>query len=300
MHEPGWYPDPAGAPGRYRWWDGQSWTREVRDAPVGLDDLFSGAGADRPRSPARVLGYGTLVIALVVVITGLATATGATFGRTTPLPMNATPRGASGSSPSPVTSPPTVASTASAATVQESASPTPAPQDSASPSPAPALTAPGCEGVPDDESTLSDGALTVQADTRWARIGVPGWLACGQGGRLLAGDGTALIWVAHLEPGFAGSGLDAASASRFEQTLLEVGTFRTLSYATDDVTVGGRPACQVVATTGSGQEPTLHVTLTVVDTHAEATTVIVAIAETDDGEGMRATEEALRSLTVRA
>ncbi|HEY5787089.1 MAG TPA: DUF2510 domain-containing protein [Microlunatus sp.] len=30
---PGWYPDPAGAPGRYRFWDGQTWGTATADRP---------------------------------------------------------------------------------------------------------------------------------------------------------------------------------------------------------------------------------------------------------------------------
>ena len=30
---PGWYPDPAGAPGRYRWWDGARWTQAIGESP---------------------------------------------------------------------------------------------------------------------------------------------------------------------------------------------------------------------------------------------------------------------------
>ncbi|MGH9246210.1 MAG: DUF2510 domain-containing protein [Acidimicrobiales bacterium] len=33
MTEPGWYADPLGPPGSYRWWDGTSWTDQVTSAP---------------------------------------------------------------------------------------------------------------------------------------------------------------------------------------------------------------------------------------------------------------------------
>lgn len=31
MTPAGWHPDPSGAPGRLRWWDGQAWTEHVHD-----------------------------------------------------------------------------------------------------------------------------------------------------------------------------------------------------------------------------------------------------------------------------
>lgn len=31
--DPGWYPDPQAAAGRYRWWDGQRWTDKVHEPP---------------------------------------------------------------------------------------------------------------------------------------------------------------------------------------------------------------------------------------------------------------------------
>lgn len=30
---PGWYPDPAGVPRRYRWWDGTQWTQAIGESP---------------------------------------------------------------------------------------------------------------------------------------------------------------------------------------------------------------------------------------------------------------------------
>lgn len=34
MSGAGWHPDPAGVPGRLRWWDGQAWTDHVHDPPA--------------------------------------------------------------------------------------------------------------------------------------------------------------------------------------------------------------------------------------------------------------------------
>lgn len=35
MSGQGWYPDPAGVPGRYRYWDGLGWTSQTSDDPAG-------------------------------------------------------------------------------------------------------------------------------------------------------------------------------------------------------------------------------------------------------------------------
>ena len=34
MPSPGWYPDPAGTPGRYRYWDGQAWSETTTTDPA--------------------------------------------------------------------------------------------------------------------------------------------------------------------------------------------------------------------------------------------------------------------------
>ena len=68
---PGWYPDPAGAAGLYRWWDGDSWAEVTSDsaqAPPPLPvETEAGAGATRRRaSPLRVVVVLTLGFALFV------------------------------------------------------------------------------------------------------------------------------------------------------------------------------------------------------------------------------------------
>ena len=44
MSTPGWYPDPGGAPGKVRYWDGQAWSSQLADAP-------SAAGTQAPHAP---------------------------------------------------------------------------------------------------------------------------------------------------------------------------------------------------------------------------------------------------------
>lgn len=61
MSAPGWYPDPAGAPGQFRYWDGQSWSPNTSATP-----------GDPEFQPEPSRGRGTL-IALIATV-GLVTA----------------------------------------------------------------------------------------------------------------------------------------------------------------------------------------------------------------------------------
>ena len=61
----GWYPDPDGAPGRERWWDGSGWTDRTRRP----DDELAGYAARPPwqRSRGLVL-LATLAVAVLAVV----------------------------------------------------------------------------------------------------------------------------------------------------------------------------------------------------------------------------------------
>ncbi len=68
MSIPGWYPDPAGAQGRFRFWDGQAWssvttTNPADPAPGGDRDRSSGGGGRWWMIVAAVVGV--LLLALV-------------------------------------------------------------------------------------------------------------------------------------------------------------------------------------------------------------------------------------------
>jgi hypothetical protein len=70
---PGWYPDPAGAPGLYRWWDGRNWAQVTSDSaqappplPVLAESSFAEGESSRHASPLRVTAVLTLGFALFV------------------------------------------------------------------------------------------------------------------------------------------------------------------------------------------------------------------------------------------
>ncbi|MGA4508230.1 DUF2510 domain-containing protein [Propionibacteriaceae bacterium G1746] len=64
MADAGWYPDPAGVPGRVRWFDGSQWTTRVRQQSGGDDGDGGGSGQSG--------GGGRVVLMVVVAVVALA------------------------------------------------------------------------------------------------------------------------------------------------------------------------------------------------------------------------------------
>lgn len=65
MSRPGWYPDPAGEPSRYRYWDGQSWSDTTTDDPTAAPPPTG----KRPLMPIfLVVAVLAVVIALVLAV----------------------------------------------------------------------------------------------------------------------------------------------------------------------------------------------------------------------------------------
>lgn len=73
MPSPGWYPDPAGTPGSYRYWDGQSWSEVTTTDPTnaalpGQARAAAGAGSRSTRGPVIAIIAIVVVVAVIVAI----------------------------------------------------------------------------------------------------------------------------------------------------------------------------------------------------------------------------------------
>lgn len=66
MSEPGWYADPAKVPGKLRYWDGQAWTEDVRDAEAQTPPERPTGRRQRPWGVAVVVGAIALIVALFI------------------------------------------------------------------------------------------------------------------------------------------------------------------------------------------------------------------------------------------
>lgn len=66
MSEPGWYADPAKVPGRLRYWDGQTWTEDVRDAEAAMPEKRSAVGRKPPWGVLVAIGVIALAVLLLI------------------------------------------------------------------------------------------------------------------------------------------------------------------------------------------------------------------------------------------
>ena len=114
---PGWYPDPAGVPGRYRYWDGSRWSAGTSDdprqpAPADLSSSESpprqppeGAADGRSlrgRRPALIIGVLAVAVTVVVAVALALGNNRQLLGAPTPTP---TPTGLTDTSPPPSAEP---------------------------------------------------------------------------------------------------------------------------------------------------------------------------------------------------
>ena len=110
---PGWYPDPAGVPGRFRYWDGSRWTTAITSDPrqptpiePGTPSVAAGGAAAQKPWRARRLALIVVVLALVVAAVVEVVAYVGSFRQVVARPApTPTTSGLAGSSPSPTTQP---------------------------------------------------------------------------------------------------------------------------------------------------------------------------------------------------
>lgn len=123
MAQPGWYLDPGGTPGQFRYWDGRSWSQQTSTTPQAGPPATDPSGPADPRKKrgGKGLLIGGLAVLLVLVVGGIFIVRGLLGpddGTAGPLPSS-TVSGWDDSSPFPSASP----------------TPTPTPSDSAKPKP---------------------------------------------------------------------------------------------------------------------------------------------------------------------
>jgi hypothetical protein len=67
MSLPGWYPDPAGTPNRFRYWDGSAWSSETTEDP--RTSPPGGSGGSEGGTPAKNgRRFGPVILALAVLV----------------------------------------------------------------------------------------------------------------------------------------------------------------------------------------------------------------------------------------
>ena len=161
MATAGWYPDPGGAPGRYRYWDGQGWSADTVGDPGRGAPASPGTPPDnrnrRRAGPWIVLV--TVLVVLAVVVTLVVRSGSRNTADSGPLPTSSVSAG-DDTSPSPSPSP----------SVSASPTPTPSPP-SAPPVPCPGGNPRARQDHPVD-GRIHGGGLSMPAQPGWASPGV--------------------------------------------------------------------------------------------------------------------------------
>lgn len=66
MPTAGWYPDPAGVPGRYRYWDGETWTDATTTDPAGSP--APGPDVEKRHNWGPIIVIATVLLAVAVIL----------------------------------------------------------------------------------------------------------------------------------------------------------------------------------------------------------------------------------------
>ncbi|MFT3971774.1 MAG: DUF2510 domain-containing protein [Micropruina sp.] len=194
MAQTGWYPDPGGQQGMFRYWDGSAWTKQLSANPGGAP---SGPGGRNPATIWAIVA-GVVVLALIATFT-LPSLLGSLLG---------------GPSPS-ISRPP--APTISAWDENDSPTPSPRPTPSRTPTPTPSPTPTPTPSPPETslpcprydtavvKGRLFGGGLSVPVirDSRWTvnAVRTIPWAICATGlQRQITGTWVSEVILAGIQP----------------------------------------------------------------------------------------------------
>ncbi|HEY5980499.1 MAG TPA: DUF2510 domain-containing protein [Microlunatus sp.] len=316
MSLPGWYPDPAGTPNRFRYWDGHAWSSDTTDNPVTAPGVGGGAGgsgdAGSPPSEKGRRRLGPLVLALttlvVLILIGVFVVRGLVADRPIvdpgPLPSS-TVSGWDDSSPTAEPETPTTAPSPSESTP----TPTPTPTEEQPLQPCPEGQPAARQDHPSD-GRVHGGGLSFPEVSGWQNTsGASFSWAFDVGEQMKLAESPS--WYANLAVGalFTGDGFDEPrrSAELVMQCVITSGLY---PYFTDRrdvwskaVTVDGRPAWSIRAEI-EVDDPDLDtrgdvVEVIVVDTDSpESLSMFIGAVNIGDRSLIKTMDSTIRNLRV--
>ncbi|WP_298132487.1 DUF2510 domain-containing protein [Micropruina sp.] len=189
MAQPGWYPDPGGQQGMFRYWDGSAWTQQLSANPGGAP---SGPGGRNPAMLWAIIA-GVVVLALIAAFT-----LPSLFGG-----------GPSASSSGPVPPAPTISAWDENSTPTPSRTPTPTPTRTPTPTPTPSRPETSLPCPRYDTAVVNGrlfgGGLSVPVirDSRWSvnAVRTIPWGICATGlQRQITGVWVSEVILAGIQP----------------------------------------------------------------------------------------------------
>lgn len=320
MSLPGWYPDPAGTPNRFRYWDGHAWSHEVTDNPAATPPGAAGAstGADGPGGPSQPgtgrRRFGPIVLALAVLVVLILVGVLVVRGLFAPRPIvdpeplpSSTVSGWDDSSPTTEPETPTPTPSASEPTPRPTQSPAPTEEQPLQPCPEGQPTA--RQDHPSD-GRIHGGGLSFPRVSGWQDTsGAAFSWAYDVGEQMKLAESPS--WYANLAVGalFTGDGFDEPrrSAELVMQCVITSGLY---PYFTDRnetwskaVTVDGRPGWSIRADV-LVSDPDLDtkgdtVEVIVVDTDSpESLSMFIGAVDIDDSDLLRTMDSTIKNLRV--
>ena len=326
MSLPGWYPDPAGTPNRFRYWDGRAWSSDTTDNPAttpagsgGSGDAGGTGDSGGPGSPPPKQGrhrFGPLILALaalvVLVLVGVLVVRGLFADRPIvdpgPLPSS-TVSGWDDSSPTTEPETPTPTPSVSQPTPTPTSTPTPTPSEELPLQPCPEGQPTARQDHPTD-GRIHGGGLSFPEAKGWNDTSGSSFSwAYDVGEQMKLAESPS--WYANLAVGalFTGDGFDEPrrAAELVMQCVITSGLYPYFTDRVDTwtkaVTVDGKPAWSIRADI-EVDDPDLRtkgdtVEVIVVDTGSpESLSMFIGAVDIGDQSLARTLDSTIKNLRV--